>query len=111
MTDPTTRDNPVEFWAGYGAYREGRHYTKCTPVGKPAAWYEGWYYAMVEGKAGKPLYQSRSFYNGLAVIGVALWGFLNKDAMAANPEIVASITAALGAVGVVLRAITKSPIR
>jgi len=108
-TDPTQRTNPEGFWVGYGRFREGVNYD-ALPEGRDRM--AGWCYGMTEGKAApKPLWQSKTFYHGLAVIGLALWGGANVDAIANNPEAVAGIAAVLGVLEIMIRAITRGPIK
>jgi hypothetical protein len=108
-TDPTRRTNSDGFWAGYGRYREGVHYSELPDDRDRMA---GWCYGMTEGKEPpKPLWQSRSFYHGVVVLALALWGSQNVDAIADNPEAVAGLAAVLGVLEIAIRAVTRTAIR
>jgi hypothetical protein len=108
-TDPTQRTNPTNFWLGYGKYREGTNYTELPDDRDCMA---GWCYASTEGRTPpKPLWQSKSFYNGISLILLSLWGLTNAETIIQNPEAVASIGAVIGVLEILIRTVTKGPIK
>lgn len=108
-TDPTVRTNPPTFWLGYGRYREGVNYDALPADTNHIA---GWCYGLTEGKRteAKPLWESKNFYEGLVVIALSLWGAMNLEQIANNPEAVASLGVVIGALQVLLRRVTNSAI-
>jgi hypothetical protein len=107
--DPTTHTNTPAFWTGYGRFREGVYYDALPADRDHQA---GWCFGLSEGKEQpKPLWQSKTFYQGLVVLMLALWGTTNPEAIANNPDAVAGIAAVLGVVQIMIRAITRGPIR
>lgn len=109
-TDPTQHTNEPAFWVGYGKYREGINYTDL-PDGRD--YLAGWCYGLNEGKQeqAKPIWQSKSFFDGMALIVLSIWGGLNTELIANNPTAVSMIGAVFGAITVWLRSITKGPIK
>ena len=109
-TDPTVRTNPPAFWTGYGRYREGVNYSGVEQTPDTIA---GWCYGLSEGKRteAKPLWESKSFFHGLAIVGLCLWGAMNPESIAENPEAVASLGVVLGVVEILIRKVTRAAIR
>ena len=109
-TDPTVRTNPPAFWTGYGRYREGVNYSDIEQTPDHIA---GWCYGLSEGRRteAKPLWESRSFYEGVAVIGLSIWAGMNTEVIVNNPDAVAAIGTVIGVMQVVLRRITRAAIR
>jgi len=108
--DPTQRTNPKEFWEGYGKFREGKNYDE---IPQTPAHIAGWSYGLAEGKrqeSAKPLWQSKTFFEGLALIILSIWGGMNIETIKSNPEAVTAIGAVFGVVTMWLRKITKGPI-
>lgn len=105
--DPTQRSNAEQFWTGYGRYREGVNYTEMDGPDQLA----GWCYGLAEGRTAKPLHKSKTFYHGLALIGLAAWGAVSPQSIMDNPEAIAAIAAVLGVLGVWIRSVTKGPIK
>ena len=59
----------------------------------------------------KPLQKSKTFWVNLAVVVIAgLTGMMGTDVIAANPELLAYMTAGVGAINIVLRLLTDSPV-
>jgi len=108
-TDPTQRDNDAKFWVGYGKYREGKYYDEVKEDPDSLA---GWCFALSEGKEHpKPLWQSKTFYLGVTVIFLALYGGSNTDWITQNPDLVAGLAAIVGVLEIGIRTITKGPIQ
>lgn len=106
-TDPTVRENPPAFWLGYGRYREGVNYSGVEQTPDTIA---GWCYGLSEGKRSKPLWESKSFYEGIAVIALSLWAGMNTEVIVNNPNAVAAIGTVIGVLQVVIRNVTSSAI-
>lgn len=61
---------------------------------------------------GKSLSQSRTFWvNAFIVVGAALTGIMGTDVIASNPGLIAVFGSILGIVNIVLRLVTKEPIK
>lgn len=59
----------------------------------------------------KSLRSSKTFWVNVAVVVVAgLTGMMGTDVITANPELLAYMTAGVGAVNIVLRLLTDSPV-
>ena len=109
MIDPTIQNNTPEFWTGYGYYRQGIYYDAIPQTPDHIA---GWCYGLSEGKeAPKPLWESKIFYEGIAVIILSIWGSMNAEVIVNNPQSVAAIGVVIGALQVYLRKITGAKIK
>ncbi len=60
----------------------------------------------------KPLFNSKTFWvNMVVIIVAALTGILNSEAIAAYPVIASAITGAIGVINILLRLVTKVPVK
>lgn len=108
MVDVTSRTNPPDFCIGYWRYREGHFY----PSDASPDFMAGWCYGLTEKiEQPKPLWESRSFYNGLAALILAIIAAFNPTVIADNPEITAAIGAVFAATSIFLRKLTTRSVR
>ena len=66
---------------------------------------------MLEGKSPPKLWwQSKSLYNGLAILTLSVLGFFNPTTISDNPEVTASVGAVFAIIVIFLRKVTTSAI-
>jgi len=106
--DPTSRDNPDEFWVGYGKFRQGQWYTT---LPRNSHYLAGWFFGFTEGKRWKQWWKSKYLWLALAVGVTSVLGQVDTTVISENPRIVAFAASTVATLIAVLRFVTYTTVK